>query len=291
MTGVDILETLTRVTPLGIRLFDSATGSNVTGALSVEVYPKGQPERRTRGIPNRNSVFVFRNLPSLADIERGAGDATFWAAQTPRYPFVLEVRDPEDRFLPFRHDILLPARRLLGVVINSPPASPLASQAGASDESLPIFSSPARGVPLAMAALRAEIVDVDITAPAAWAIVEAKGPGQPLVTGLADERGRVMLPLPYPKPIVTLGSPGSPSLPLTAQTWAINFTVRYRRGVPAPAIPDLVDVLTQPAATSWQDVAKTTPWTQATLQYGRDLVLASTTGGGIASQTLLITPL
>ena len=290
MTGVEVLDRFTRVTPLSVRFLDGATGAYVTGALSVEVYPKGEPDRRTRAIVNRASVFTFRNLPSLSRIERGAGDAAFWAAETPRYPFVLDVRDADDLFLPFTLDVLLPARRILGIAFNSPASSPLASQTGSSSQSLPVFSSPARAIPDAMGALRAEIVDSGTGAPAAWAVLEARGPGQALATGLADGAGRVLLPLPYPKPIVTLGSPGSPSLPLTSQTWPIDFTVRYRRRVPARAIPDLADVLTQPAATAWKDVARTTAWTHATLRFGRDLVLASVTGGGAASPTLLITP-
>jgi hypothetical protein len=290
MTSVQVLERFARVIPLSVRCLDGATGAYVTGALSVEVYPNGEPDRRTRAIVNRASVFTFRNLPSLSRIERGAGDAAFWAAEIPRYPFVLEVRDADDRFLPFRLDVLLPVRRILGIAFNSPPSSPLASQTGSANQSLPIFSSPARPIPDAMGALRAEIVDSGTGAPAAWAVLEARGPGQPIATGLADGAGRVLLPLPYPKPIVTLGSPGSPSLPLTSQTWTIDFTVRYRRRAPAPAIPDLVDVLTQPAATAWKDVARTTVRTQATLRFGRDLVLASVTGTGADSPTLLITP-
>ena len=290
MTSVDVLERLTLVTPLGVRFLDGATGAYVTGALSVEVYPKGESDRRTRAIVTRTSVFVFRDLPSLSQIERGEGDAAFWAAETPRYPFVLDVRDGDDRFLPFTLDVLLPARRLLGIRFNSPILSPLASQTSSSSESLPVFSSPARAVPDAMGVLRAEIVDSGTGGPAAWALVEAKGPGQPIATGLADGGGRVMLPLPYPKPVVTLGSPGSPSLPVTAQTWPIDFTVRYSRGVSIPAVPDLAAVLAQPAATVWGDVARTTPLTQGTLRFGRELVLASVTGSGTPSSTLLITP-
>jgi hypothetical protein len=290
MTSVDVLERLTRVTPLGVRFLDVATGAYVTGALSVEVYPKGEPERRTRAAVNRTSVFVCHDLPSLSQIERGEGDAAFWTAETPRYPFVLDVRDGDDRFLPFTLDVLLPARRLLGIAFNSPVSSPLASQTSSSNESLPLFSSPARDIPDAMGALRAEIVDSGTGSPAAWALVEARGPGQPMATGLADIAGRVMVPLLYPKPVVTLGSPGSPSLPVTAQTWTIDVTVRYSRPQSIPAVPDLAAVLAQPAATVWGDVARTAPLTQGTLRFGRDLVLASVTGAGTPSSTLLITP-
>ena len=290
MIGVHVLERLTRVTPLGVRFVDGATGAFVGGALTVEVYPKGRPDRRTPGTINRAGVYVFRGLPSLADIERGAGDDAYWTAQTPRYPFVLVVRDGDDRFLPFSLDVLLPHRRLLGITFTSPISSPLATPASSSVQSLPVFSSPARSVPDAMGALRAEIVDSGAGVPAAWAVVEAKGPGQAAVMGVADAAGRVLLPLLYPKPVVVLGSPGSPSLPLTSQTWTIDLTVRYRRRLPVPAIPDLADVLTQPIATAWQDVARTTSLTQSTLRFGRDLVVASAAAGGAPSPTLLITP-
>jgi hypothetical protein len=141
-----------------------------------------------------------------------------------------------------------------------------------------------------MGVLRAEIVDSVSGEPAAWALLEATAQGQPIAAGLADAGGRVMLPLRYPKPVVSLGSPGSPSTPLTDQTWTVEFTVRYERRAPAPSVPDLAEVLTQPAATAWRDVARTTPLTQATLRFGRELVLASLADGGRASPNLLITP-
>ena len=91
MNGGDLLERVTRVTPLGVRFVDVVTSTSVTGSLSVEVYPKGETERRTQGVVNRTGVFVFNGLPGLSLIERGEGDDAFWAAQTPRYPFVLDV--------------------------------------------------------------------------------------------------------------------------------------------------------------------------------------------------------
>jgi len=199
---------------------------------------------------------------------------------------VLDVQDTQNRFLPFTLDVLLPARRLLTFGFGSPLSSPLT----AADRWLPVYSSPSRALPDGMSAVRAEIVDSGTGQPAAWALLEARAPGQPITTGMADAGGQVFLPLAYPKPIVTLGSPGSPSLPVTSQTWTIDFAVRYTRAVPAPAMPDLAAALVQPAATVWQDVARTTPWTQATLRFGRELVLASLNPTGTPSPTLLITP-
>ena len=290
MTDVAVLERLTRVTPLGVRLLDAATGSFVTDGITADAYPRVDPERRTRALVNRSSVFVFNRLPGMNEVERGAGDEAYWAAQVPRYPFVLEVQDAQSRFLPFTLDVLLPVRRLLTFGFGSPLGSPLSPPSSA-DRWLPIFSSPSRPLPDGMAVLRAEIVYLDGTTqrPAAWALVEARGPGQPLATGMADAGGRVFLPLAYPKPIVVLGSPATPRVPITAQTWPIDVTVRFARAATVSAMPNLTAALTQPAATAWSDTAQTTPLTQATLRFGRDLVLASLDATGTPS-TLLITP-
>lgn len=289
MTSVVVLERLSMVCPLGVRFRDEATGTYVADWISAAVYPASQPELRTSGIVNPSNIFVFHNLPGMREVEHGNGDADYWAAQTPRYDFVLEVQDRAGRFLPFRLPIQLPQRRVLGIELSSPIASPLAFQIGAEEGSLPLFSSPARSALDGMAVLRAELVDSGTGLPAAWALVEAKAGEQRLVTGMADAQGRVMLPLHYPKPVITLGSPGSSNVPLTQQTWAVDFTVRYRRREPVPEIPDLVDVLTQPAATAWEQTSPLTEWTQATLQFGRELRLA-TESGGAGTAALLITP-
>jgi len=289
MTSVAVLERVSIVCPLGVRFRDEATGTYVTDSLSVIVYPASQPELQTRGVTNSSSVFVFRNLPGLREIENGSGDAAFWSEQTPRFDFVLEVRDRSGRYLPFRLPIQLPQRRILSIELTSPLSSPLTIQTGREEGSLPLFSSPARSAIDGMGVLRAELRDAGTQMPAAWALIEAKAGEQRLVTGMADREGRVMLPLFYPKPVITLGSPGNTNTPLTQQAWAVAITVRYRRREPAPEIPDLVDVLTQPAATAWEQTSPLNPWTQATLQFGRELRLA-TASGGVETATLLITP-
>jgi hypothetical protein len=209
--------------------------------------------------------------------------------ETPQFPFVLQVSDLSGRYLPFQLPVKLPQRRILSIALASPPSSPLATQTGIEEGSLPLFSSPSRATVDGMGVMRAELIDGGTQQPASWALIEAKAGEQRLVTGMADREGRVMLPLFYPKPVITLGSPGTTNTPLTQQTWAVDFTVRYRRREPAPEIPDLVDVLTQPAATAWEQTSPPTVWTRATLHFGRELQLATATGG-VTSSTLLITP-
>ncbi|HKV10081.1 MAG TPA: hypothetical protein VJ725_18215 [Thermoanaerobaculia bacterium] len=288
MTSVTVLERISIVTPLAVRLRDEATLGFVSGALAVAVHPQGVPELARNGIVNRAGIFVFRNLPGLAGLERGSGDAAYWATETPRFDFVLAVSDPAGRFLPWSLPVKLPQRSLLGLGLASPLTSPLQVQTGGETAFLPLFSAASRPVPEGMGGLRTTLWDAD--RPAAWALVEAKAGGERSVAGLADAQGRVMLPLPYPKPAATLGSPLGGGGPLTRQSWPVAFTVRYRRRTPAPQIPDLADVLTQPPATAWQETSRTNPLTSATLRFGRELVLVSRADGGAVSSTLLITP-
>jgi hypothetical protein len=304
VSSVAVLEWISIVTPLAVRLRDESTLGFYSDGLSASVYPLGNPELVTDGVVNRSGLFVFRNLPGLRDAEHGSGDADFWAANPPQHDFVLAVRDGAGRFLPWSLPVKLPQRHPLGLgipSIASPAASPVGSpitiQTGDDLAFLPLYSAASRPLPEGLGVLRTELWDAVADEPAAWAMVLATAGDQRTVAGLADAGGRVMLPLPYPKPVVALGPvPGSPlgsppasGGPITQQSWPVTFTVRYRRRTPAPAIPDLVDVLTQPAATAWQETSRTTPWTSATLRYGQELVLVSRADGGGASSTLLIT--
>jgi hypothetical protein len=292
VTSVAVLERISIVTPLAVRFRDEATLTFFSDGLSVVVYPQDAPELATNGVVNRAGSFVFRNLTGLRDVEQGSGDADFWAANPPRSDFVLEVSDNAGRFLPYSLPIKLPQRHLLGLGTGSPVASPPVAQMGGETAFLPLYSAASRPVPEGMGVLRTELWDAEADQPAAWALVEAKAAEQRTVTGLADADGRVLLPLPYPKPVSALGSPvGSPpggGGPITRQSWPVAFTLRYRRRTPAPRIPDLVEALTQPPATAWQETSRVTAWTSATLRFGRELVLASRADGG-ASSTLLIT--
>jgi hypothetical protein len=297
IVSVAVLERISIVTPLAVLFRDEATLGFYSDGLSAVVYPPGVSELAVSGVVNRSGVFVFRNLPGLRAVEQGSGDADFWAAQTPRFDFVLEARDTAGRFLPWSLGVKLPQRHLLGIGfdVSSPLPSPPGTQIGGDTAFLPLFSAASRPAPEGMGVLRTELWDASAGEPAAWALVEAKAGEQRTVTGLADADGRVMLPLPYPKPALSLGSPlGSPlggGGPITRQSWPVAFTVRYRRRAPAPRIPDLADVLQQPPVTAWQETSRTTAWTSATLRFGRDLVLASRAdGGGAGSSTLLITP-
>jgi hypothetical protein len=258
---IDVQEELTIVTPLGVKFRDESTGAQVSDALVVTLHPDGIPDLKVSGVENRGGVFVFRRLPGMREIENGAGDDAFWSAHPPAFDFVLEVSDRAGRFLPYAFALKLPVRRLLTLPVASPPAA---------NDAMPLFSAPARITPEVFGVIRAEIRDQANGEPAAWALVEATTE-QRMVRGLCDQRGQLMLPLPYPRPHLTLGSPlhaGGPSV--TDQSWNVDLAVRYARRVPVPDRPDLEDILTQPIAFT----------TSATLRFGQELLLAP----------LLITP-
>jgi hypothetical protein len=260
MTGIQVMETLGLVSPLGLRFWDAVDEAPVSAGLSVTIWPAAQPELRTAAVVNRSGIFSFCNLPGLRAVESGSGDDAFWAAQTPRFDFVVEVTDGSNRFLPFRLPVKLPVCGL--------------------GDFIPLFSSPARTMSAPMGLIRAQLFDPIRNGPAAWVLVEARVDGVPAGRGLSDAQGGLLVPLPYPEahpggPV--FGSPPSPGgLKLTDQTWTVDLSFFYSPQEPAAKIPDLNEVLGQ---------GPTTPLTTATLRFGQELVLRSR---GLS--TLLITP-
>jgi hypothetical protein len=172
-----------------------------------------------------------------------------------------------------------------GVVLESNPA-----------RYLPLYSSPTRPVPGGMAVLRASLWDASADAPAAWALLEARVNGQPVVRGYADGGGRVALLFPYPEPPPPSQQNPPPATAFTKQEWPVALFASYAPQSPAPRLPDLNATLNQPRATVWADAARTTPLLKATLRSGQQLVVRSNEAstdaapGGRPLPVLLITP-
>jgi hypothetical protein len=260
MSDIQILETLSLVAPLGVRFWDAVDGAPVSAGLAVTAWPAMQPERRIPATVSRSGVFSFRNLPGMRAVENGLGDDAFWAAQTPRFDFVVEVVDGSNRFLPFRFAVKLPVRGL--------------------SDFLPLFSSPARILVSPMGIIRAQLVDAVHGGPAAWTLVEARVDGVLAARGMADSQGALLLPMPYPEAHSAGPAFGSPLSPvgqkLADQTWPVELSFFYSPQQSPAEIPDFDQVLRQGPAEAL---------TTATLRFGQDLVLRSG-----ALSTLLITP-
>jgi hypothetical protein len=266
-----LLETVSRVAPLGVSFRDEATGDVVADGLQVSAWPEGQPSLRRESKVNRSGVHVFMDLPGLRALEGGAGDAAYWSTLTGRKPFTIEVVDTLGRFQPCSFRAELPHRGPLGFDAGSSPPAPTPS--------VPLFSAPARQAASTLASLRAELWDTQAQAPAAWALVEATPTNGSRVRGIADAQGRVALFFAYPPPVelAVAPKPKSPPLPTTRplleQEWTVRLRVRYAPRGPLQAPPDLEDTLAQPAASVGTNTSQWQPHVERTLRYGQALVV------------------
>jgi len=257
VTSIQVLETLTLVAPLGLRFWDPVDQAAVSEGLSVVIWPKACPEMRIPAVLNRTDVFTFPDLPGMREIENGAGDDAYWAANPPRVDFVVRVSDSANRFLPLQISVRLPIR---GVY-----------------DRIPLFSSAARILAGPVGVIRAQLFDAIANAPAAWALVEARA-GAVVARGMADRQGRLVLPLPYPEAQNSggFGSPlGAGGVSLRSQTWQTGLAFFYTPQRPAPDAPDLDFVQRQIPAFAWDDQTLSTPLTGAKLRFGQDLILRS----------------
>lgn len=255
-------ETLTIRTLLGYRFLDAATERPVGGRLRVTAWPVGGG-RRAEAYRTASGAYAFGLLPGL----RAAAYPGVDPAPAPR-EFWVEVTDPEGRFLPVAHRVMIPRTA-------SPP----------DDGALVtfyLFSAPSRSVPAGLAVVRADLVD-PAGAPAGHAVVEAEVDGAAHF-GLADALGRAVVV--FPSPTVSAALPGSPpegAAPLGEQTWDATVRIRYQPSAqqtrPGSDVPELASLRAQALA----DLGSLGPERSAVLRYGRDLVLRSDGGPLVAS--------
>jgi hypothetical protein len=305
--GLDpvVFEHATRVAPLGVRFYDPLIGRYVD-QLIVTVRANRRPQSGLLLLkPNRSAVYVLQNVPGLRDFEFGAGDAGFWAefesGIPARSPYTLAVYDPLRRYLPFSLQVAVPAH---GLVEWS--CEPLASPVEANAAGIPLFSTPQRPAPQpiqTMAVVRAGLYDPLADQPAAWAVLELSYEGRVLGRGIADERGQVVVFLPYPPPAGFLPlSPMTPTPPAGEPVWTVAVRVGWLPTSPpaqaatdAPG-PDLCEILRQldgPPAHAWADATRTRLLTEASLRLGQELILRTASASppdGPALSQLLVTP-
>ena len=276
------LDVVTRVTPLGIRLWDFVTQTAVSEGLALSVRGPAGPASVSIAI-NPSNVFVVSRLPGLAATEAGDGEAAFWASPPAAASYVITVDDSLGRFLPCSVQVIAPTHG----VLPSPCAAGTWMPSMALGPAIPLFSSPSRELLPGTAAVRAQIWDAVADAPAAYAMLEVDTGAPPAQRGLADDQGRVLVALPYPPLPTTLSSPPGPQA-LTALTWPVTPTVYYDTTAAATGTsghPDLCSLLAQAPATALATASPPSTLSTATLAYGSDLVLATP-----GQSTLLIDP-
>lgn len=284
-----VLDRVTIAAPLGLRFRDAMTGAFVGDGFSVWAYPSTQPHERRPLIPNRKGVYVLHHAPGLRNFEIGKGDDEFWSNLSTKTDFVVEVRDQQDRFVPFQFTAALPARGIYqwnDTTGGSPPSG---------TASVPVYSSSARIAPAGIAVVRADLWDPfrdGHGAGAASAVIELHDDQQLLARGIADQQGRIAILFPYPAPrSFSPASPpgsgfGSPPVatgpPLTEQVWMLRVRAFYARpteSVPVSrdndVLPELRSTLSQPEAVLWADETRTEPLLETAVQYGQSRILKS----------------
>src|SRR4051794_15496210 len=106
--SVLVLDRITIVAPLGLRFHDAITDEAVRDGLVVSASPKNRPNARRSLIANRRGVYVLHDAPGLRNLQNGAGDADYWDNLPEKKDFVVEVTDPQARFIPLQFLVALP---------------------------------------------------------------------------------------------------------------------------------------------------------------------------------------
>lgn len=255
------LETLSTPTLLGVRFWDRLIQSPVAQGLQVTAQrvDAADPTRRlgrpVRGRITPSGIVAFFGL-SAAERPLVGSVELLWDNPPPEQFVAIDGVDLQGRYLPLSFVARLPQRgpfRGTGEWLATPLLRPVLPEGEA--PGVYLWSMPTRTVPPGATAIRAQLVvgDGDNPAPAAYALAEVVQPADDMAAeefryfGLADERGVLLLPLPYP-PVPDPEGPEFP--PLAQQSFNLSLTIYYSAAVqetlPGSSVPNLVTLLSQP---------------------------------------------
>jgi hypothetical protein len=160
-----------------------------------------------------------------------------WQSKLPLCLIAIDVEDTQRRYLPMSFVVEMPHKGACKV---------------------DLWSAPSRPVPSALAVIQAQIaIDNDENpAPAAYALVEVTIPNQggaaPKVhRGLTNDKGTLLLPLPYPQVVAPVALEGFKYPALDKQTFDLTITVRYENTnklLAGSDMPNLEAILSQKPA-------------------------------------------
>jgi hypothetical protein len=286
---VEALERVIVFTPFGVRFWDAAFDRRVDDGLRVVGWPLGRPGAARGAFLTTSGVYALRDLPGLQAVEFPDANAPAGRATPPVGRLVVAARDTLGRFLPVVFSADVPFRGVF----------PTGTGAGSGGPLIPgffLFSAPTRPGAPNLGLVRAELKVFRggrLTGPAAFAAVELDVEGGPRVYGMADDRGRVALLLPYP-PFREPPSARSPidRSPAAPPAGAVRLRVRYDPGwqvwSDGADVPELGSVVSQPYAAVWPSLSPASPAdsASATLVFGSELRVGTEGAPG-----LLISPL
>jgi hypothetical protein len=274
------LETLRIFTALGIRFWDLLLNVPIRDGLEVQARLEGSSGEPLQAVRSLSGVYTFFGLPGLRGAEYPADPPDFGPPRS--FSYIVTVRDLLERFLPAAmiYSLDQAGRVLVSGVPDSGNAPRLAY----------LFSATSRTTPPGIATVRADLLDRETNQPAAWAVLRLRVAGRSETwTGIADERGRVVVLFPYPLiDRLMLGSPpGSGQGSITEQTWMVSVQALYDPAnlrFPLASLPDLVYPWTvtpslrsiledQQPATIWPGDSAGTASLDLTVPFGQEVVL------------------
>jgi hypothetical protein len=217
-----LLETTTRFTLLGFQFWDAARDALVSDGLRVTLRRDAPGAARLEAHTTLSGAYAFDEIPGLTEYELGHPAAALSAPARKR--FIVEVDDVQGRFLreTFSAELPLPYRGLFpGPGWSSPPGTEVAR--------CYVFSAPSRTATPPLAVIRGQLASASTGAWAAHAAIELDVAGPHTSYGIADEKGRFAVLLPYPTVTVPLGTASPPGgrIPLAAQRWSFALRVRH----------------------------------------------------------------
>jgi hypothetical protein len=278
-------DTVERHALLGLACVEAPTGRMVSQGLALEVEDLRRPQRRTALQRNASGLFVLHALPGRSGF--GGDPSGPVAAPEPAGSHRLHLRDAQGRYLPLQCALTLPPPGQPASGLWQPPGDAARPQpgAGAALPGLPLFPGPAWQPPAGWVQVRAELRAAgDPRRPLPWAWVELRLAGTLLATAPADERGRVLLAAPMPRPPEgpASGPPPIASPPDTDPgaaaepwTWTVTLHARWSPAQRPGVAPDLATLASQPAVALLQRAGPALPLPPQVLAAREPLVVRS----------------
>lgn len=238
--------TFSRKSLLGIRFWDAAMNQPIEG-LQVLARAYGSTFPKIQAVRTPSGYYSFHGLPGMASVEQGASSG-------PARTFLIEVDDPQQRFLGVSFPLELPLS-----------SGPIYPPLPGGDEVMPgtppgflLFSSPLRRRGVGIAGVRASLCDKTTLAPIPYAVLQVKLPDESLWYGISNAQGEALVLFPYPTFEVDAGEGDDDiPVPLSEQSWSIEASVLYNPAAlvyaPHTSRPDLSSIFLQPAGNIWEE--------------------------------------
>lgn len=258
LTGIEF-QSFEIVPALGMGFWDTLNDTLVETGLEVTMQSRHITEKPLQSIVTNRGIHVFHQLPGINPV-----NAKLQSSSVLRN-FTFNVRDLENRFLPFSFNADCPSDGLyLPDCIQSLPLG---------NNYIPMFNASTRNVSTEMAVVRADLRNSVTQQPASWAMVTGEIDGKEVVRGVADKKGKLFLAFSYPEPETQLQEMSPPLS--TLWRWSLKIRIFYSPVITVPVWPSLCNVMEQVQAQVILDSSTSVNEINVDLQLKQEKILRS----------------